>query len=107
MIKLSECCATSSLDKVKELYHSNTDEFTLYQCSKCKKYWLYRKLEENWKNNILLHEDEYEAWFIGILEEYLDKVYKLEFKDILLTHGYLYLSTTNEAKKSYWKDIKE
>ena len=107
MIKLNNCCHTDTLTKVKEVYRSNSDEFTLYQCDTCKKFWLYRKLEANWRNNILLKEDEYEAWYIGILEEDLEKVYKLEFDTILMTHGYLYLSTMNALETSYWKQIRE
>ena len=107
MIKLNKCCHTDTLAKVKEVYRSNVDEFTLYQCSKCKKYWLCRKLEVKWVDNLRFGLDEYEAWYIGILEEDLDKVYKLEFDTILMTHGYLYLATMNDAQTSYWKHIKE
>ena len=107
MIKLNKCCHTDTLTRVKEIYRSNADEFTLYQCNTCKKFWLYRKLETEWKNNILLQEDAYEAWYIGILEEDLEKVYNLEFDAILMTHGYLYLSTMNAVETSYWKDIRE
>ena len=106
MIKLNKCCHTDILSKVKEVYHSNADEFTLYQCSGCKQYWLYRKLEENWVDNLRFGLDEYEVWYIGILEEDLDKVYALEFDAILLTHGYLHLSTMDDAQTTYWKQIK-
>ena len=107
MLKLNNCCHTNTLTKVKEIYRSNADEFTLYQCRKCDKFWLYRKLETAWMDNIRMKTDEYEVWYIGVLEEDLDKVYKLEFDTILMTHGYLYLSTMNDTQTSYWKHIKE
>ena len=107
MIKLNNCCHTDSLIKTNEIYRSNADEFTLYQCNACKKFWLYRKLETEWMNNLFLQEDAYEAWYIGILEEDLEKVYNMEFDAIHMTHGYLYLSTMNVTEASHWKHIKE
>ncbi|HIP27705.1 MAG TPA: hypothetical protein EYG82_00850 [Sulfurovum sp.] len=95
------------LNKVKEIYLSNVDEFTLYQCQTCREYWLYRKLEENWVDNLRFGFNEYESWYIGIAKEDLDKVVALEFDKILLTHGYLHLSTTDELEGSNWKKIKE
>jgi len=105
MIKLNNCCHTDTLSKVKEVYQSNADEFTLYQCSQCKKHWLYRKLETAWMDNIRMKADEYEAWYIGIGEEDLDKVYALDFDAILMTHGYLHLTTMDSAHTSHWKII--
>ena len=107
MIKLNKCCHTNTLTKVKEIYHSNVDEFILYQCSKCKKFWLYRKLEINWVDNLRFGWEEYEAWYIGIIDEDIEKVYALDFESILLRHGYLHLSTMDNAQTSYWKHIKE
>jgi hypothetical protein len=51
--------------------------------------------------------DEYEAWYIGILEEDLDKVYQLDFDAIVMTHGYLHFSTIGDMQISNWKHIKE
>jgi hypothetical protein len=107
MIKLNKCCNTDTFTKVKEIYHSNADEFTLYQCSKCEKFWLYRKLETGWMDNIRMKTDEYEEWYIGILEEDLDKVHQLDFDAIGMTHGYLYFSTIDQTQISNWKYIQE
>ncbi len=107
MIKLNRCCNTDTLTKVKEIYHSNSDEFILHQCNRCQKFWLYRKLEEAWKNNILLQEDEYEVWYIGITKEDVEKACSLDFDAIVMTHGYLYISTTDSVKRSCWRKIRE
>ncbi len=106
MIKLNKCCRTDLLSRVKEIYRSNSDEFTLYQCNACKKFWLYRKLETEWKNNILLQEDAYEVWYIGIVKEDVEKVCSLDFDAIVMTHGYLYISTTDSTKRSCWRKMR-
>ncbi|PTB83353.1 hypothetical protein C9926_03390, partial [Sulfurovum lithotrophicum] len=63
-MKLSKCCHTDKLTKLKELYLSNVDEFTLMQCPDCPNHWLYRKLETNWMDNLRFDKNEYEAWYI-------------------------------------------
>lgn len=105
MIKLNKCCNTNTFTKVKEVYRSNVDEFILYQCTKCEKFWLYRKLEFNYVDNLRFDLNEYEAWYIGVDQKDLEKVYALEFDKILLTHGYLHLSTVDENRD--WQRIRE
>lgn len=58
-------------------------------------------------NNIQLQENEYEAWYIGVREEDLEHVYTLAFEKILLTHGYLHLSTMDACSSQNWIYIYE
>jgi len=105
-MQLSKCCHTKTLEKVADVYKSNADEFILYRCSECQEHWLYRHLEEGWMNNLTLDENEYEAWYIGIPKEYLNYVYSMEFEKILMHHGYVHISTVDEAEcKSRWQQI--
>jgi len=106
-MKLSKCCNTDKLAKLKELYLSNVDEFTLMQCPDCQKHWLYRKLETKWMDNLRFDENEYEAWYICIPDAYLEKVYALEFNEVLMYCGYVHISTMDEAESKRWKQIIE
>ena len=95
----NDCCKTHKLQKVKELYISNVDEFTLYKCPDCQADWLYRKIEESWMDNLRFKEDEYEAWYIKIAPDDLDKVLNLEFEEILFSSSYIYVSTEGKLQQ--------
>ena len=106
-MKLNRCCNTETLVTTKELYLSNVDEFTLMQCPECQQHWLYRKLETKWMDNLRFGWDEYEAWYICIAKEDLEKVYALEFEKILMHCGYVHISTMDETESKRWKAIHE
>lgn len=89
----NNCCKTHTLKKVKELYTSNVDEFTLYKCPDCQADWLYRKIEENWMDNLRFDWNDYEAWYIKIAKEDLEKVLRLEFEKILFNANAIYISS--------------
>lgn len=95
----NKCCNTETLDKVKTLFQNNDEEYTLYKCSACQTHWLYKMVEENWVNNHLLQENEYEAWYIRIEAEQLDAVMELKFSVLRFNGNYLYVSTTNHKAK--------
>ena len=89
----NNCCKTHELEKIEELYISNVDEFTLYKCPNCQADWLYRKIEENWMDNLRFKEEEYEAWYIKIAPVDLEKVLRLEFEKMLFNAPSVYIST--------------
>ncbi len=90
----SNCCSIGTLEKLKLLYRDNVEEYTLYQCVKCQRHWLYKKLEEDWHNNILLHENNYKAWYIRVATEDLQYVLNLAFDQMFWTSDYVYISTS-------------
>ena len=92
----SNCCKTHTLKKVKELYRSNVDEFTLYKCPDCQADWLYRKIEENWMDNLRFGWNDYEAWYIKIVKDDLKKVLRLEFEKILFNVNAIYISSNGK-----------
>ncbi len=74
-MKLNDtCCNTETLETVKELYTSNADEFVLLHCPACNTHWFYRKLERNWQENIRFGWNNYEAWYVKIVESDLRTV---------------------------------
>lgn len=89
----NNCSKTHTLKKVKELYTSNVDEFRLYKCPDCQADWLYRKIEESWMDNLRFDWNDYEAWYIKIAKEDLDKVLCLEFEKILFNANAIYISS--------------
>jgi len=89
----NDCCKIHKLQKVKELYISNVDEFILYKCPNCQSDWLYRKIERSWMDNLRFKEHEYEAWYIKIAPVDLEKVLCLEFDKILFNGHFVYVST--------------
>ena len=100
----NDCCKTHKLQKVKELYISNVDEFTLYKCPDCQSDWLYREIERSWMDNLRFKEHDYEAWYIKIAPVDLEKVFNLEFEKILFSGSYVYVST--EGKLPQLKVVK-
>jgi hypothetical protein len=101
--KLNECCCVSELEKIDEIYHSNSDDFVLYKCEKCEKHWLYHCNEQNWFDNLRFDWDEYQEWYIGILEKNLLKVYEKRFDEITQFHGFVYRDTTNSGDSERWR----
>ena len=93
----NDCCKTHKLQKVKDLYISNVDEFTLYKCPDCQADWLYRKIERSWMDNLRFKENDYEAWYIKIVDNDLKKVLCLEFDKILFNGSYVYISTEGKS----------
>jgi len=89
----NNCCKTYTLKKVKELYRLNVDEFTLYKCPDFQADWLYRKIEENWMDNLRFGWNDYESWYIKIAKEDLDKVLHLEFEKIVFNANAIYISS--------------
>ncbi|WNO09773.1 hypothetical protein [Teredinibacter sp. KSP-S5-2] len=107
-MKLNLCCEVDRLITVREIYQSNSDDFVMKMCPSCSQHWLYRYLEEDWRSNIQLGENEYEAWYIGVLDEELQEAYNMAFDNLSTTSDFLYLSSKvfNE-KISDWKKIAE
>ena len=101
--KLSDCCSVSALEKIDSIYQSNSDEFTLYSCAKCKQYWLYHKHEDNWMDNHRFDWDEYQEWYIGIHEADLPKVCEIKFSEITQLHGLVYNDTTHHYPDRDWR----
>jgi len=95
----NNCCKTHKLETVKELYISNVDEFTLYKCPDCQVDWLYRQIEKNWMDNLRFKEHDYEAWYIKIVDDDLEKVLNLEFDKILYNGHYIYIDTESHIPK--------
>lgn len=46
-------------------------------------------------NNLMLHENNYEAWYLQIFDEYLPHVEALNFDVLKYFANYLYVSTAN------------
>ena len=90
------CCDTDSLTLIKELYHSNVDDFNLYQCPECKGHWLHRKIEHNWVDNMRFNENDWEAWYVKIEDQDLPNVMEGQFDEVLFNGTYLYLSTEHK-----------
>ena len=105
-MKLNECCIINKLEKIAEIYHSNTDDFILYKCNECDKYWLHHINEENWLDNLAFKFNEYIEWYIGIYEKDLSNVYEKKFDDIVDFHGFIFKDTTNFGKKEMWRKYK-
>lgn len=107
-MKLNDCCHTDSLNTVKKIYQSNSDLFEIKQCVTCAQYWLYRYLEDGWLSNVQLGESEYEAWYIGVLDDELQDACNMAFDNLSTTSDFLYLSSKvfNE-KISDWKKVVE
>lgn len=91
----NNCCNTDTLSEIKVLFHSNVDHLVLMQCPHCQTYWLYRHHEPDWWNNMMLKENNYEAWYLRISDEYLPHVEDLNFDVLKYFANYLYVSTAN------------
>ena len=106
-MELVDCCTTSSLKLIKRVYQSNADVFDVKQCPSCQNYWLYRYLEENWWDNLQLKQNEYEAWYIPLVEAELDQVYEMNLSKIEYRDGFTHIRTTVPlASSSEWKKLK-
>lgn len=106
-MKLNNCCNTMSLKLIKRIYQSNADIFDVKQCPHCHVYWLYRRLEENWWDNIQLKEDEYEEWYLPLDENELEQVYEMDLSDIGYRTGFTHIKTTVPLNNSdEWKKLK-
>ncbi len=92
-MQLNKCCNSENLKKIKDIHHSNSDDVILYQCPRCKNYWLYKLLELDWLNNVMLREDEKEIWYICIAEEDLNYVYTCELEKINKYIDFKYISS--------------
>lgn len=91
----NNCCNTDTLSEIKILFHSNIDHLVLMQCPDCQTHWLYRHHEPDWMNNLMLKENNYEAWYLRIEDKYLSHVEALNFDILQYCANYLYLSTAN------------
>lgn len=103
----NNCCTVETLKKCKLLFQNNSEQYVLYQCRQCQTYWLYKKLEEKWFDNLQLKEHEYEAWYIKIASQDMPYVLKLEFDKMFFTDNYLYIATNNHKPKLTCKDKNE
>lgn len=95
----NNCCHTETLEKIKILFQDNDEEYILNKCNSCQTNWLYKRVEENWMNNHLLQENEYEAWYIKIDENQLKDVEKLKFSVLQYNANYVYINTYNHKAK--------
>lgn len=91
----NNCCYTGKLNELKVLFHSNLDHLVLMQCPDCHTYWLYRHYESDWMNNLMLRENNYEAWYLHIPDEYVQHAEELNFDMLKYFANYLYVSTAN------------
>ncbi|MFA6145010.1 MAG: hypothetical protein WC691_09415 [Sulfuricurvum sp.] len=89
----NNCCNSDNLNEIKVLFHSNIDHLVLMQCPECQSHWLYRHHEPDWMNNLMLRENDYEAWYLRIDDEYLHHVEELNFDELKYCANYLYVST--------------
>jgi len=95
----NNCCSTKTLDKIKVLFQDNDEEYILYRCNSCQTHWLYKRVEENWINNHILQENEYEAWYIRIDKNQLEDVEKLKFSVLQYNGNYVYINASNHKAK--------
>ena len=91
----NNCCNSDTINEIKVLFHSNVDHLVLMQCPNCQTHWLYRHYEPDWMNNLMLHENNYEAWYLRISDEYLPQVEALNFDVLKYCANYLYVSTAD------------
>lgn len=106
-MKLNDCCITTSLELIKRIYQSNADIFDIKQCPLCCSYWLYRYREENWWDNIQLKENEYEEWYVPVLEQELPRLYQMDLSSIQYREGFTHIRTTAPLlDSSEWKKLK-
>lgn len=89
------CCNSDTLSESRVLFHSNVDHLVLMQCPDCQTHWLYRHHEPDWWNNMMLNENNYEAWYLRIQDEYLSHAEALDFSILRYCADYLYVSTAN------------
>lgn len=102
-----ECCSVKTLEKIDEIYRSNSDEFILNRCNKCKKHWLYHKHENCPIDNMRFDFDEYQEWYIGIYSDDIEKVYKKNFDSIVRWHGFVFRDTEYKVDKDNWRRYDE
>jgi len=50
-------------------------------------------------DNLRFKENEYEAWYIKIMQDDLEKVLNLEFEKILYNGHYIYIDTVSNIPK--------